>query len=228
MGDRYFTFELACIDSDSLAYVGKRTAGGKAGSFALVGPAWKGTLPEGVKELPASRTPTALIFGRTLVDGLADYPAVNALQDQYTLIPLSLWGKKDVRLPESRDVWKPFDAKTDPLAEWKTMNRAMTENPPEARLAKLVELFATLGVGPNQNIDALDDGTKRGLARAAVDGRKMLNDVIRSGKLGKQVNHWNIPPKIFGRCRAALKTENVGNGVGLLQLNRIREQAPCT
>jgi hypothetical protein len=29
-------------------------------------------------------------------------------------------------------------------------------------------------------------------------------------------------------CRAALKTENVGNGVGLLHLNRIRAQAPCT
>jgi hypothetical protein len=200
MGDRYFTFELACIDSDNFAYVGKRTTGGKAGSFALVGPAWKGTLPEGVKALPASRTPTAVVFGRTLIDGPADGPAVNALQDQYTLIPLSLWGKKDVRLPESRDVWKPFDLKTDPLGEWKTMNRAMTENPPEARLAKLVEFFSAVGVGPNQDIDALDEATKRGLERAAVDGRKMLNDVIRSGKLGKQVNHWNIPPKIFGRA----------------------------
>jgi hypothetical protein len=30
------------------------------------------------------------------------------------------------------------------------------------------------------------------------------------------------------RCRAALKTENVGNGVGLLHLNRTRAQAPCT
>jgi predicted nucleotidyltransferase component of viral defense system len=35
--------------------------------------------------------------------------------------------------------------------------------------------------------------------------------------------------KIFvGSCRAALKTENFGNGVGLLHLNRIRAQAPCT
>jgi hypothetical protein len=30
------------------------------------------------------------------------------------------------------------------------------------------------------------------------------------------------------RCRAALKTENVGNGVGLLHLKRIRAQALCT
>lgn len=203
MGNRYFTFELASIDSDNFAYVGRRTTGAKAGSFAIVGPDWKGTLPTGVKRLPASRTPTVLVFGRTLVDGQADVPEVNALQDQFTLIPLSLWGKKDAKLPESRDVWKPFDPSTDPLAEWKTMNRAMTENPPEARLATLVELFGRVGVGPGQNIDKLDDATKRGLARAAVDGRKLLNEVLRSGMLGKQVNNWSIPPKIFGRAGLA-------------------------
>lgn len=203
MGDRYFTFELASMDSDNFAYVGKRTTGEKAGSFAITGPDWKGTLPDGVKPLPASRTPTVLIIGRTLIDGAADAQAVSVLQDQFTLIPLSYWGERDAKLPDRRDVWKPFDPKSDPLAEWKTMNRAMTENPPEARLAKLVGLFAKIGVGPDQDIDKLDDATKRGLARAAADGRKMLNEVIRSGKLGKQINNWNIPPKTIGRAGLA-------------------------
>jgi hypothetical protein len=200
MGDRYFVFEMASMDSDNFAYVGTRTTGSKAGSFAIVGPDWKGTLPDGVTALPPSRTPTVLIFGRTLVDGEADVPAVNALQDQYTLTPLSFWGKKDAVLPASRDVWKPYDTATDPLAEWKTMSRAMTENPPEERLSKLVELFGKVGVGPGkeQDIDKLDESTKRGLARAAVDGRKMLNEVIRSGDMGKKINHWSIPPKDFG------------------------------
>lgn len=203
MGDRYFTFEMAGIDSDNFAYVGKRTTGGKAGSFAIVGPDWKGTLPEGVTALPSSRSNAAVIFGRTLVDGAADVPVVNALQDQYTLIPLSLWGKKGAALPASRDVWKPSDSKTDPLADWKTMNRAMSENPPEARLAKLVELFGKIGVGPNQDLDAMDEATKRGLARAAVDGRKLLHEAIASGELGKRVNNWNIPPKAMGRAGLA-------------------------
>lgn len=204
MGERYFVFEMASMDSDNFAYVGRRTTGGAAGSFAIVGPDWKGNLPSGVRPLPPSRTPYVLIFGRTLVDGPSDIPAVTALQDQYTLVPLSLWGKANVQLPESRDVWEPFDTKVDPLAEWKTMNRAMTENPPEPRLAKLLELFAKVGVGgPYQDVDGLDEATKRGLARAAVDGRKMLNDVIRSGQLGKRVNGWNQPPKDFGRAGLA-------------------------
>jgi hypothetical protein len=122
-----------------------------------------------------------LIFGRTLIDGPADTKTVNALQDQYSLIPLSPWGKKDAVLPASRDVWQPFDPKTDPLAEWRTMNRAMTENPPEARLDKLVGLFARIAVGPGQDLDKMDDATKRGLARAAVDGRKLLKAGHRLG-----------------------------------------------
>lgn len=200
MSNRYFTFQLASMDSDNFAYVGKRTTGGKAGSFAIVGPGWKGRLPAGVKALPASRTPSVLIFGRTLIDGPADARTVNALQDQYTLVPLSLWGRKDATLPSSRNVWRPFDPKTDPLAEWRTMNRAMTENPPEARLAKLVELFSNVGVGPGQDLDKLDEATKRGLARAAVDGRKLLENAINSGQLGKRVNNWSIPPSTFGRA----------------------------
>ena len=200
MGDRYFAFELAGIDSDNFAYVGKRTTGSKAGSFAIVGPGWKGQLPAGVKPLPPSITPSVLLFARTLIDGPADAKTVNALQDQYTLIPLSLWGKKDAVLPASRDVWKPFDRKTDPLAEWRTMNRAMSENPPEPRLAKLVELFGKIGVGPGQDVDRMDDETKRGLARAAVDGRQLIKDVIDSGRLGRQVNNWNIPPRTLGRA----------------------------
>ena len=129
----------------------------------------------------------------------ADVSAVNELQDQYTLTPLSLWGE-NAKLPERRDVWKPFDAETDPLAEWKTMNRAMTGDPPEPRLLQLVSLFGKIGVGPGQDVDKTDEATKRGLTRAALDGRKLLKDAIDSGALGKQVNNWNIPPRTYGRA----------------------------
>ena len=199
MSDRYFAFELAGIDSDNFAYVGKRTTGSKAGSFAIVGPGWKGELPAGVKALAPSLTPWVLAFARTLIDGPVEVKTVNALQDQYTLIPLSLWGKKDAVLPASRDIWQPFDPKADPLNEWRTINKAMTENPPEARLAKLVGLFAKVGVGPGQDVGKMDDATKRGLARAAVDGRQLIKAAIDSGQLGRQVNNWNIPPRTLGR-----------------------------
>jgi hypothetical protein len=79
MGKRYFTFEIASLDSDNFAYVGTRTTGGKADRFAIVGPKWQGRLPRGVAALPRSRTNSVLIIGRTLVDGPADVKSVNSL-----------------------------------------------------------------------------------------------------------------------------------------------------
>lgn len=165
MGERYFTFELASLDSDNFAYVGKRTTGGRAGSFAITGPDWVGALPDGVEALEPSRTGSVLMLGRTLVDDPQDALEVHRLQDQYTLIPLSYWGKQNAELPARRDAWMPVNPRTDPLAEWKTMNRAMTEDPPETRLAPLLGLFEKIGVGPGQDVDRQDDATKRGLAR---------------------------------------------------------------
>jgi hypothetical protein len=118
-------------------------------------------------------------------------------------VPLTYWGRPSASLPARRDVWTPFDSKTDPLAEWQTMNRAMTEDPPEPRLDKLLGLFSHVGVGPGQDIEKRDEHTKRGLARAAVDGRAMLAEAIRSSLLGTLVNNWSVPPKALGRAGVA-------------------------
>jgi hypothetical protein len=165
MGNRYFTFELACLDSDNFAYVGLRTTGGKLGDFAIVGPGWTGMLPSGVQRLEPSRTGTVLCIGRTLVDGTKDLPNVHQLQDQYRLTPLSLWGKTGAVVPEDRNVFKPFDASSDPLAEWKTMNMAMTQEPPNEGHGEIVKSFAPIGIGPGQDVEAMDAASKSGLAR---------------------------------------------------------------
>lgn len=201
MGDRYFQFQLVSFDSDNFAVVGKRVTGSGAGSFALIGPNWKGNLPKGVTALPRSRSNAIFILARTLVDNKADALVVNKLQDKYTLIPLSYWGKPDVVVPENRDVWKPFDKKTDPLAEWKTMNRALAEYPPEARLKSLLDMFATIGVGPGLDVEKQDDATKRGLIRAANDAFQMIVDINKSNHpfLGNSRNGWDISPRTFGR-----------------------------
>ncbi|CAG2156619.1 hypothetical protein LMG26411_05317 [Cupriavidus numazuensis] len=203
MGARYFAFEIASLDSDNFAYVSQRATGPSAGSFAIVGPNWKGTLPRGVKQLPPSRTNSVLILGRTLVRGPDDLPTVVALQDHFRLNPLSLWGHRGLAAPPRRDVWQPFDPRTDPLADWKTMNRAMTEDPPEGRLDKLLGQFATIGIGPGQDVDKMDSATRAGLARAAVGGRALLREAVKSPRFGRQVNYWSIPPGTFGRAGLA-------------------------
>ena len=122
--------------------------------------------------MPPSSTPWATILGRTYVKDASDLDAAHKLQDQYKLTPLSQWGKADVTPPKDAVIWQAFDPKADPLADWKTINRAMIEVPPPAREADMLQSFARLGVGPGLDVEAQDASTKRGLARAAVDGKK--------------------------------------------------------
>jgi hypothetical protein len=215
VGDRYYTMEIASFDSDNFAYVGMRTTGTKAGNYAIVGPLWKGELSSGVQQLTPSRTPSAFILGRTLLRGADDLPAIRTLMAQYKLTPLSSWGKPGAQVPESYAVLRPFDRKTDALADWKTMNKTMAENPPPSRHELLLKQFAEIGIGPGLDVDKLDEATKRGLARAAIDGLNLLDTALRQGARQKNVNGWNYPPPDMGRAgdkdnfllRAALQSK---------------------
>ena len=211
ISDRYFTFELGSATSDNFGYVGSVHTGSKAGHFALVGPDWNGKLPDGV-QLPqpsngarhigakaTSPTNYAMIFGRTAVLGKGEVPMINSLQDQYKLTPLSLFGKDDAKLPPpDHDVTKPFDKTTDPLADWKTINREMTANPPMAQHAVLVDMFKTIGVGPGQDVTKMHAATQKGLARAAKDGWQMLLEIGAAGGFGRIVNGFAYPPPTMG------------------------------
>jgi hypothetical protein len=199
MGDRYFTFELAGFDADNFAYVGQRATGSAAGHFAIVGPDFKGELPPGVQALPPAPLPWVLIAGRTLVDGDRDLPNVHALQKQYRLTPLSYWGKPEKELPVSHDIWAPYKAKQDPLASWRTINRAMTESPPPENESALLDLLAAVHIGPGQDLDTLDEDSKRGLARAAIDAHQLLIRMRIDPAGGSIVNGWRRGPDYAGR-----------------------------
>ena len=214
MGDRYFTFEMADMYSSNFGYVGKRTTGSKAGAFLIAGPNWRGEKPADVRDVIVSRTPYAIVFGRTFVQGPEDVPAVNKLQDQFRVVPLSLWGKDGARLPENRDVWQPYDAKSDPLADWKTINRAMAESPPLEKDRPLLDVFGTVGIGAGLTpvLENLDPASKRGLARAAVNGWAMIESMLASGVGNRSSNGWIFGPETSGR-QGAVDNEFRGRAV---------------
>ena len=210
MGDRYFTFGISSMTSDNFAYVGKRTTGGKAGNYLIAGPDWKGKLPDGV-QMPAQANGTKMmgisaisptrgvfILGRTSVQGKEDAKTVNKLQDQYTLTPLSQWGKKKVKMPTTRNIWKPYDPKTDPLAPWKTINRMLTEHPPLAQNKVVVDMFKDIGIGPGLDVEKVDDTIKRGLIRAIKTAGPMIKAAGQSAGFGKMINGWSISPNTMG------------------------------
>jgi hypothetical protein len=200
LGDRYFSFELAAMSSDNFDYVGARTTGSKAGHFLIAGPAWEGTVPDGVIATLPSPTPWILCLGRTLVDGPDDVANVRALQAQYTLTPLSLWGLPDAKVPDRRDVFAPIEVAADPLGPWKTLNAMLAENPPPAHHAVLLRQFAEIGIGPGLDVDAQPDAIKQSLTRALGAGMKLLPAQFLSGDWANVVNGWRYPPPSEGRA----------------------------
>jgi hypothetical protein len=199
MADRYFTFELTGFTSDNFDYVGQRATGKEAGHFALTGPGWKGRLPAGVRKVQPAPTPWILVLGRTLVDGPADLPNVQALQQQYRLTPLSLWGHPRAKVPERRDVYAPPRTAEDPLGPWKSLNAMLAQNPPPAHHALLLNQFARIGIGPGLDVEAQPEIVKRGLIRAAAIGMPLLRQEFLSGSWATVVNGWRYPPPEEGR-----------------------------
>ena len=108
---RYYLLPMLDMWSDVFSVVGSRTTGTKAGTYAIVGPGWNGSLPSGVTKIVAP-TSTIWILGRTQTNGPSDYANVNKLQNQYNLTPLSQW-RKDYT-PAKGTVDLSVDTKTPP------------------------------------------------------------------------------------------------------------------
>ena len=201
--NRYFCFQCAHMSSDNFAYIGTRATGNGVGNFAIRQASQENIkLPRDVQVIESCPTAFALILARTYVEGEADYPNVHAIQDSFKLTPLSLWGQKEPYVVEDRDVWEPYHVTdpADPLGKWKTMNRAMTENPPIAQHDLIMKTLADIGIGVDQDINALDEDTKAGLAQALPDGEALLDLMVAQGGKGKKVNGWTYPPLTFGRA----------------------------
>src|SRR5262245_6993066 len=93
MGKRFFLFPMVDLWMTIFESPGTRTTGGKAANYLISGPGWNGPAPAGMKHI-TSATRYMVILGRTYADGTEqDYEAVNKLQAQYKITPLSAWGK---------------------------------------------------------------------------------------------------------------------------------------
>lgn len=90
---RYYTFQFIDAFTNNFHYASTRTMGSQKQSYALVAPGWKGALPKGVIRVDCL-TPTGFIIGRWFVKDEKDVAAVNILQKQVTMTPLSQFGKK--------------------------------------------------------------------------------------------------------------------------------------
>jgi len=165
--------------TDVFQVPGKRTTGDKAQKYLISGPGWSGTVPDGVAEY---KSPTGLVWilGRIYCTGTPDdYAKVHALQDKFSLVPPSSYGKPYTPLPGEVD--NALDMKTavrdqvDALGVNEYFNyfaKLMKTNPPAAADAPMVAKMAKIALVPGQDFDpsklgALDKEAIKAVPRLA-------------------------------------------------------------
>lgn len=202
-GERYVSTQLAEFYSDLFGYVGPSVNEGRAQTALVVGPQWAGETPAGIDLVLRSPTPSVFVVARVSTPGGEDLATARSLQAQSWVKPLSVW-QAGAQTPEVRDVLLPFAA-TESLADFRTMNAAMRENLPPECDAALMRQFAQVGLGPlaETALDDLDADTQHGLARALIDGPKLLEKVALTGGNTKQVDGWFYGDKNWGRMAEA-------------------------
>jgi hypothetical protein len=205
MGDRYYMMQMLDGWTNVFQSPGTRTTGEKAQKYAITGPRWTGTLPAGVTEY---RSPTGLVWilGRIYCTGTQeDYAKVHALQDKFSVAPLSSYGKPYTPPPATVDA--NVDMKTPTVAQvqatsvidyFSYLARLLNTNPPAARDAPIVARMAKIGLVPGQDFDpselsAFDNEAVKAVPKNGL--MKMLGRV----KEQQPINGWLI----FG--------SNVGN-----------------
>jgi hypothetical protein len=196
---RYFLMPMLSGWTDVFAVPGKRTTGTEAQKYAITGPGWKGDLPDGVKEL---KSPTSIVWiiCRTYCTGTPeDYKAVHAIQDKYSLVPLSAYGKE--YMPPKGKVDPEIDMKTavrdqvnrmDAGAYFKRLAQLMKDNPPSKADAPMVEKMAKIGIVPGKDFDMgkLDPATAKALKDVPKAAQEKIMGYFKVGVVNK--NGWRI------------------------------------
>jgi hypothetical protein len=202
MGKRFYLFEMTDLWMTDFNSPGTRTAGGDAANYLITGPGWTGDVPTGMKQLK-SATRYIVILGRTYADGTdQDYAAVNALQAQYKIVPLSAYGKPYAYQmspvnpnPGISMTDKPQSViiDMDTSTYFNMMARLMDgAAPPAPEDAQMLARMAKIGLVPGQPFDMakLDPATQAALKDLGKTALQRIE--ANKDSLGAMENGWVV------------------------------------
>jgi hypothetical protein len=203
---RYYLLQLLDMWTDSFAGVGKRTTGTAAGNFVVVGPNWKGDVPQGFQRVNAP-TPFVWVIGRTRTDGPQDYKIVHNVQDGYKTTLLSQWGKEPQRAQVKID--PSVDMQIPPVEQVKKMTpdaffayaaELLKVNSPHLVDQPLLARMKLLGIeaGRDFELAAVGSLVRQALEMAPAAAQAAL--IAEWPKVGRAANGWvmNTDSGVYG------------------------------
>jgi hypothetical protein len=138
----------------NFAYTGVRSTGRQAGTYLLAGPRWNGTVPKSITGVFRAETDFVGTLTRTQLNGPADIPALQALQAQYTLTPLSRFTGTAAPAAAPAVAWPVWDAnKAEGIGFISYLNALLPFMPTVPSERQMMVRFARIGIGPGVPFD---------------------------------------------------------------------------
>ena len=196
---KYYLMEFMDAWSNVFASIGARTTGTAEGTYAITGPQWNGILKAGMIRI-AAPTDMVWVIGRTQTNGPQDYPIVHAIQNQYTLVPLSHWGKIDTQYnmecPKKPLNLNPVDQiiAMDATTFFQIMLKAMYINPPWIENPAMNRTLTALGLVPSRTFHFcnLNPSIAHALELAAEFGPRWINAQAAKKYANHNINGWGV------------------------------------
>ncbi|MDQ6941576.1 MAG: DUF1254 domain-containing protein [Candidatus Eremiobacteraeota bacterium] len=184
-GGRYFVAQVMDAWTDVILDPTPRIANSSPANYVLVGPNWTGTAIPG-RRVVRSSTNDVWVLARTRARPDDPVEAITAIQQQYTVVPLSRFG--DAAYEPPRGLLREPNVPTGPTppslvaampAEvfFALLAAALGKNPPRANDRAIVERLARIGVVPGKPFDAasLDAARRAALQDGLHDARALLD-----------------------------------------------------
>lgn len=211
IGDRYYTYQFLDMYTESFAYVGTRATGGRAGSWLVVAPDWRGSVPPGDTLVRAS-TPVVIMLGRFLVSGPSDLPAAQATMAQVQLRPGPAGtqpGAGDAPAGLGNPIGTPQTVGHAGAAFFDELGDDLAVNPPTsaADRAELARL-APLGVGPGRHPGAAATTAERAVLAQGVSQGAARVAAATAASTAHDTNGWSSSTHV-GRYGADFSTRAV-------------------
>jgi hypothetical protein len=177
---RYVDFQLLDMYTNTIADVGVLTDGGHPGTYALVGPGWRGNIPKGDVRIDVP-TPDAWLLGRTQVNGSADLLTAVELEAQYSLTALPGRGSGTIGGPSTLACPAPALPSSTSLGFLDDLEKDMAADPPAAADSPVVRAMAAAGIGPGPKPGATSSRNAAQYRGALGLGARLLTGGVGGG-----------------------------------------------
>jgi hypothetical protein len=189
---RYYSVQLCDGSTYNYGYIGSRATGSGAGDYMVVGPAWNGATPPGIKAVFRSGSEQSLAICRTQLFDAADMPNVEAVQSGYKAQPLSAYTNQAAPPAAPAIDFPVIDAALVKKNFFEFLDFALQFIPAQPNEADIRAKLARIGVGPGKtfNFKDLPIKDKLEIALGMKSGDEKIDKAVATA--GENVNGWQI------------------------------------